>query len=89
MCVRVRALVVSTQLIINIGLHCGEVFVGNLGAPKRLKYGVLGDSVNLSARLSRLNTRYKTSILVSEDVAKLPEVSTCLLYTSPSPRDRG
>eukprot|EP00750_Incisomonas_marina_P032605 INCI9234.2.p1 GENE.INCI9234.2~~INCI9234.2.p1 ORF type:complete len:803 (+),score=146.36 INCI9234.2:313-2721(+) len=67
------------ELIINIGLHCGDVFVGNLGAPTRLKYGVLGDSVNLSARLSRLNTRYKTSILISEDVAELPRVKECFL----------
>merc|ERR1719506_2482240 len=56
-------------IVPNIGLHTGMVFVGNMGASDRLKYGVLGDSVNLSARLSRLNSRYGTSLLVSDNVA--------------------
>merc|ERR1712037_1068547 len=55
------------------------VFVGNMGASDRLKYGVLGDSVNLSARLSRLNSRYGTSLLVSDDVLQEPTVEDTFL----------
>jgi adenylate cyclase len=48
-------------------------------ASDRLKYGVLGDSVNLSARLSRLNSRYGTSLLVSDDVLQEPTVEDTFL----------
>ena len=67
-------------IIPNIGLHTGMVFVGNMGASDRLKYGVLGDSVNLSARLSRLNSRYGTSLLVSDDVLNEPTVREDFLF---------
>jgi len=66
-------------IVPNIGLHTGMVFVGNMGASDRLKYGVLGDSVNLSARLSRLNSRYGTSLLVSDDVLQEPTVEDTFL----------
>jgi len=67
-------------IVPNIGLHTGMVFVGNMGASDRLKYGVLGDSVNLSARLSRLNSRYGTAFLVSDEVIQEPTVEDTFLY---------
>lgn len=48
-------------------VHKARVLAGNLGSPTRMKYGVLGDGVNLSARLKALNTRYDTSLLVSTE----------------------
>jgi class 3 adenylate cyclase len=53
---------------IRIGLHSADVYVGNLGSKMRMKYGVLGDGVNLASRLEELNKRYATDILVTEDV---------------------
>lgn len=50
---------------IRIGIHSAKVFVGNIGATDRMKYGVLGDGVNLASRLEELNKRYSTSILIS------------------------
>ena len=34
-----------------IGIHSGNVMSGNIGAPTRMKFGLVGDPVNLSSRL--------------------------------------
>ena len=48
-----------------MGINSANVFVGNLGAPDRMKYGVLGDGVNMAARLQMLNRRYKSNVLLT------------------------
>eukprot|EP00922_Rhytidocystis_sp_ex-Travisia-forbesii_P073048 GHVS01108892.1.p1 GENE.GHVS01108892.1~~GHVS01108892.1.p1 ORF type:complete len:603 (+),score=110.44 GHVS01108892.1:230-1810(+) len=59
---------------IRCGIHAARVLVGNLGSPDRIKFGVLGDGVNLASRLEELNKRYGTSILISEAAANEPQV---------------
>ncbi len=51
-----------------IGVHTGEVVVGNIGSPERMKYGVVGSHVNLTSRIQSFTLGGQ--ILISEPTRK-------------------
>ena len=59
------------KLSIGVGVNHGEVIVGNIGHPRRMEFTVLGDGVNLAARLESATKQFHTDILVGEQVEKL------------------
>ena len=66
------------MLLTRIGLHVGDVIVGNMGSSDRLNYTALGDSVNLAARLEGVNKIYGTNIIISKDIVKELGAKACV-----------
>ncbi|HEY1663151.1 MAG TPA: adenylate/guanylate cyclase domain-containing protein [Verrucomicrobiae bacterium] len=59
------------KLKIGIGVNHGDIIVGNIGHPQRMEFTVLGDGVNLAARLESSTKQFHTDILIGEETEKL------------------
>ncbi len=62
----------ATPIRMRIGLHCGLAVVGNIGAPERMNYTVVGDTVNTAQRMEQLGKEIapdaETVVLATESV---------------------
>lgn len=55
------------EVRIGVGLNSGPCCVGNIGSESRLSYSLIGDTVNLAARIEPLTKRYGVEIALGED----------------------
>jgi len=67
-----------TPLLTRIGINTGDMVAGNMGTANKMNYTIMGNAVNLAARLEGVNKEYGTWILTSENTVR--ETGQSLLY---------
>jgi len=62
-------------LTARMGINTGPMVVGNMGAEARMDYTIMGDEVNLAARLEGVNKEYGTDVIISQSTLdKCPDI---------------
>ncbi len=68
------------MLYTRMGINSGPIVVGNMGSASKTDYTMMGDNVNLAARLEGANKFYKTYTMIAENTYKLAEDSIDVRY---------
>lgn len=61
------------ELNVRMGVNSGAMVVGNMGSIQRMNYTIMGDAVNLAARLEGANKAYGSGIMISDATYRLCE----------------
>jgi adenylate cyclase len=61
---------IGKDVFVRIGLNTGQAVVGNMGSKTRFDYTMIGDQVNLSARLEGINKQFGTYTMISGAVVE-------------------
>ena len=62
-----------SPLFTRIGINTGSMVAGNMGTDKKMDYTIMGNAVNLAARLEGVNKQYGTWIIASDDTVRETE----------------
>lgn len=73
----------ARRLYYGLALHVGEVMYGNIGAPDRLDFTVIGQAVNLVTRLEQQCRRMGRHLLISEAFKRISPAELVSLGTHP------
>jgi adenylate cyclase len=65
-------------LLTRIGINTGDMVAGNMGTANKMNYTIMGNAVNLAARLEGVNKQYGTWVLASESTVR--ETGDVLLH---------
>ena len=58
------------EVKLSIGVHYGEVVLGDIGSERRLEFAVLGDPVNVASRLEALTRDLGAQVILSDDLVR-------------------
>jgi len=62
--------ITPSPLLTRIGINTGEMVAGNMGTANKMDYTIMGNAVNLAARLESVNKQYGTYMLVSDETVR-------------------
>jgi len=66
----------ESPIKLSVGIHYGDVILGDIGSERRLEFATLGDTVNVASRLEALTRDLDTQIIISNAVVEAQQVNS-------------